>query len=49
MERARAWAEAKAKVKAEIARIAADGREKAEDKVEARVRKKADAVQTAAV
>ena len=48
LHRARAWAEAKAKEKAKIARIAAEASEKAEAKEEARVTEKAYATKRAA-
>ena len=48
MERARAWAEAKAKEKARITRIASEDREKAELEADDRVREKANPVQRSA-
>ena len=47
VERARAWAEAKAKYKAEISRVNAEAGERAMTEAEARVREKANAVQRA--
>ena len=48
MERASVWDEAKAKEKADIARVNAEAMERARAKVEARVRGKNNAVQRAA-
>ena len=48
MESSRAWAEAKAKYKAEIARVNAEARERARVEAEARVREKANVVQRTA-
>ena len=49
MERARAWAEAKSKDNAEISRFNAEAREKERAEDKARVRKKSNSVQRAAL
>ena len=48
VERSRAWAEAKAKEKAEIARVNTEARDRAREEAKARVWEKNDAVQRAA-